>query len=180
MRKILSVVLFVTVIFGLVGCGSDKNEQKSSETAAAKVEQKDPSKEIVKKYIEEIKPLVAEIEKIGQDFETLRQKSINGEITDEEFGQEIAKNILPASMKLQTKAAELMPDKEVRGIHEKLIDMVSKNSQGLSEIVSAIDTGDASKITSANELLSEATKTERDFVYDMQDLTEKYNLNLKE
>ncbi|MEX3743537.1 hypothetical protein [Lysinibacillus xylanilyticus] len=53
-------------------------------------------------------------------------------------------------------------------IHEKLIDMLNKQSSALSEIASAIDTNDYSKITTANEYLSEVRKIEREYVRELE------------
>ena len=72
-------------------------------------------------------------------------------------------------IKLQERMEKIEPNKELRATHELGIKMISKNGQAMNEVVAIFYTGDMSKITSANNLLTESRELERKYVNQLDD-----------
>ncbi|MDE3838611.1 hypothetical protein C0966_04295 [Bacillus methanolicus] len=182
MKNLFMCVLFTFLSLGLIACGADEKANTTNKEASAdKPEEATSGKKDFEEYLNKVQPIVLEdLANFAAKFEELKNQSINGEITDIEFGQAIVDELLPTATQIQEDVEAIMPAKEIRDLHETLIDMTAKNAQALSEIVSAIESGDSSKITSANELLSEARKLERDYVYDIKEYAAKYDIEFEE
>jgi hypothetical protein len=180
MGKIGAILLSGLMSAALVGCDSS---EKTGETAS-KVGETDGSqvsneKENFKSYLADVRPVTQDLSQVGKDFDTLRQESIDGEIDDLTFRSRVTEKFLPESVEMQEPIEQIIPPKELRNTHAKMIKMMAKNTEGLSEIISAIDTGDASKLTSANNLMTETRTTAREYMYDLQDLADKYAVSMK-
>ncbi|KYD04162.1 hypothetical protein B4102_3311 [Heyndrickxia sporothermodurans] len=181
MKKVLLFVIVASLAVLLFGCGGS-DDKKPSKDVAAKVEnKKDTDKEDFKSYVNDVTPIINEIaQSFGKDFEDLKQQNVDGKINDAELGEAIGSNLVPQGVKLQDKVEQIRPPKKLRDTHELLINMIAKNQQAMTEIVAAISAGDASKITSANDLLTEARKLERDYAYEMEDIAKGYGLELSD
>ncbi|WP_214484894.1 hypothetical protein [Bacillus sp. SM2101] len=199
-RAFLFSILTVLTLL-LSACGSDdttatqkeesqKTEVKTeNEAEAEKKEEKevveeveatdDGLKEAFENYLLEVGPILVEHAALAEVYEVLRTSSANYEITDEEFAEILYSEILPVGTSIQDELESIIPDKEFRDLHEKFIKMIAKGLQGMTELVAAVETGDTSKITSANTLLAEARELDRDALYDMQDLADKYGVELE-
>jgi hypothetical protein len=198
MRKVLLVFIVFLVSVGVIACGST-DEKTNSEIEEEEVisdkelDQSTPSKdetsiegvpvdkgkEEFEEYINQVKPILSEdIAQFGADYEKLRQQSINGEIDDFTFAENIINDLLPRGHQIQAELEAMFPSKELRGAHDILIDMMAKNVLAFTEIAEAVNAGDYSRITSANELLSEARSLERDFIYEIEDLSTTYGIEL--
>ncbi|MEX3743567.1 hypothetical protein [Lysinibacillus xylanilyticus] len=170
-KLIFSVAIILTL--SLTGCGSskDKNEaeQNTKDTASTEtVSTKNNETNVYQDYIQSIGPIMEEIINFGVQWDELRQQSAEGALNDQDFGLKIVNELIPKNLKLTEKVELLDVEKELVEIHEKLIDMLNKQSSALSEIASAIDTNDYSKITTANEYLSEVRKIEREYVRELE------------
>ncbi|KYD24634.1 MULTISPECIES: hypothetical protein [Anoxybacillaceae] len=183
MRKTLLITLIAVVSALFSGCGNNEKasapekDSKQIDQVQGVDQQKSDGKEAFENYLNSITPILQEIGTWGQKYEDLRTKSANGQISNEEFAAAISNELLPEGNKLQEKMESIMPEeKEFRDVQEKLNQMMAKNNQAFSEIIAAINAGDASKITSANNLLSEARELERQAYYDLKDLSDKYGV----
>lgn len=188
--------------FGLTGCGANERvnldkekaareeadleegiatgeETKKAEADAEKLaaEQANVEREEILNYLKEIKPLMIRADEITQVYETLRTDIENEEIDDYEFYDVIAEEVLPDYIKISEEIEQVMPSGELREIHETLIELMSKNTLAMSEILSAIDYDDYSKVTSANSILTEARKLSRDLAYKLQDISKLHNIS---
>ncbi|WCN38390.1 hypothetical protein [Aneurinibacillus uraniidurans] len=160
-----------------------KEEPKEQEAATKLEESKKKAEEAAKdigkkafiKYLGELQPIIDEKKKLASRFEALKNDS---RLTDAQFADKITNEILPIAREMQEKLAAIMPEKEFRDAHEKMIKMSDKHMQAITEIISALGTKDASKFTSANKLLSEARELERQSVYERQDIAKKYNVDM--
>lgn len=180
MRKIGAALLSGLLSVILVGCDSNETTDETiSKVNATDDSQASNEKKNFNSYLTDVRPVVQDLSVFAKDFDALRQESIDGVIDDYTFGSRVTEEFLPTSVEMQERIEQIVPPKELRDTHAKMIKMMAKNTEGMSEIVSAIDTGDASKITSANSLLTEARTTEREYMYDLQDLADKYEVSLK-
>lgn len=175
MKKILVILLSLSLL-SLWGCS---NENKTTATSKEQNDIRSISKEDFNAYFEEINPILEEIGTTATKYEDIRSQSAEGKITDQEVLDTIYNELLPEQTTIQEEIEAVMPKKEFRETHELLNQMIAKNQQAYTEILSVLQTGDTSKMTSANELLTEARKLERDFMYGLQDLADTYGVELK-
>lgn len=195
MKKILMCFLILLLSTGLIACGSSTDKSSSTnnevgtnnqdekvsevtkEEVVEEVDVEDPGKLEFEEYMNQIRPLLSEdITQFGADYETLRQQSVDGEIDDYTFAERILDDLLPRGHQIQNDLEAIFPTQELRNTHDILIDMMSKNNLAFTEIVEAINAGDYSRITSANELLSEARSLERDYIYELKAVAADYGI----
>jgi ABC-type glycerol-3-phosphate transport system substrate-binding protein len=163
------------------GEGNDKEENKVEEVSAdTNQEENQSGKEEALNYLKEIQPILIKIQEVSLVYEDYRSKSANGEIDDNTFYTGISQEVLPGYIQISDDLELMMPPKEFKDAHELAIEMNNKSSQAMSEILSALDTQDMSKITSANSILADARKSERDYVYKLQEISDKYGISLEE
>lgn len=180
MAKLLYVLTVILIALTITGCSVDK-ETAGPVSDQPEIAQDKPKKVAVQaessvkredfeSYTGEIQPFLADIEKIAGDYEEIKQSSADGEIDDEEFSNRLYIDIAPTYVELLSTIGGISPPKPLRETHEKLINMLSENLEAMTEPVAAVEMGDSSKVTSANSLLSEARKIERDFIYDIEEI----------
>ena len=134
-------------------------------------------KEQVQVYVDEVRNAYLQIAELGGRWNELREASSAQVITDYEFADIIAVEILPWNMALiETLEAIIPPNEETVLLHEMLIEAMNKQHLAFSEIMDAVYTGDYTKITKANEILAEVRKADRDFGRQMEALIEKYGV----
>lgn len=180
MNKFNVLLIASMISVTLAGCDSAETTNASDGgTKSTNVSNTSNEKEEFKEYLTQVRPIVQEMSVFAKDFDSLRQESADGVIDDATFGSRVSEESLPMSIQIQEKIEKIVPPKALRDTHGKMIGMMAKNTEAMTEIISAVDTGDASKITSANNLLTEARTTEREFIYDLQDLSEKHGVSLK-
>lgn len=126
-------------------------------------------KEIVSQYRQSVQPILSDLEQAGEKWDTLRSKNGAGKISNLEFALTIKNELLPNLVKLQERMEAIEPNKDLRTIHELGIKMISKNVQAMNEIMAVFYTGDMSKITSANNLLTESRELERKYVNQLEE-----------
>ncbi|SFM28471.1 hypothetical protein [Pelosinus propionicus] len=153
-NKVFHYLLFMIIVVAgsmlLVGCGQSK-------------------KEVLSQYKQSVQPILSELEQEGKKWDTLRSRSSNGQISDLEFAVIVKNELLPNMLKLQERMESIEPNKELRATHELGIKMISKNGQAMNEVMAIFYTGDMSKITSANHLLTESRELERKYVNQLED-----------
>lgn len=86
--------------------------------------------------------------------------------------------LIPEGKKMQEELAAIHPEPEFHDVHEKIKKMVDSSVQAFTELVAAIDTGDVSKVTTANQLMAEAREIDRQSLGDFQNLAKKYGVEL--
>ncbi|RXJ01625.1 hypothetical protein DS745_09085 [Anaerobacillus alkaliphilus] len=198
MKRLLMLIL---AIF-LVGCSTpddnaNENEQDleieslntdSPQESTEEDDTKEPAEEKVvfpdsqafEDYLALLIPIFADMGELAQYYEEARMASANAIISDWDFANIIAIELIPAWGSLLTEIEAIRPDREFRETHEKLNRMVSVNIQGMLEIVAAVEQEDTSKITTANQLLTEARQLEREVLYALEDFAEEYGVSLYE
>lgn len=153
-KKICRYVgLMLTLLISLTliaGCGTSK-------------------KEIMSQYKESVQPILSELTQESKKWDELRNKNGKGQISNIEFAKAIKNELLPNLVKLQERMEAIEPDKNLRSTHELGIKMISKNVQAMNEVMAAVYNGDMSKITSANNLLTESREIERKYVNQLDD-----------
>ena len=153
---------------------NDEEAQKLLDEANHKLnEQKE-----IEGYIKEVNAAYDSLLVLSQNWDELREKSANGEVDDFTVAEILSTDFLSNNGEL-VKVIESIepPNDEIKKTHEVLIDAVNKQQQAFIEIIAAVEGLDASKLTSANSLLAEVRKKDREFVSSMRDVVEKYNIN---
>ncbi|MCL1701646.1 hypothetical protein [Lysinibacillus sp. Bpr_S20] len=173
MKKKLIFSAALVLSLGLAACGSsdNKNETEQNKKDTASVEKASTNNNetnVYQDYIENVGPIMDGLSAFSAEWDELRQQSADGTLSDLDFGLKIVNELIPKNMKLTEQAESLDVDKELADINEMLIDMLNKQNSALSEVASAIDIGDFSKITAANEYFSEARKIEREYVRELE------------
>ncbi len=134
-------------------------------------------KEQVQVYVDQVRNAYIQIAELGGRWDEMREASANQAITDYDFADLIAIEILPWNMVLiEELEAILPPNEETTLLHEMLIDAMNKQHLAFGEIRDAVYTGDYTKITKANEILAEVRKIDREFSREMEALIEKYGV----
>lgn len=156
-------------------------ELKPNNEEAKKALDEATKKKDFKSYIEAIAPTMQSILEISTKWDSLRQQSAQGLITDIEFGiqtMDLATRMRQAVEELESISLNLK--EPIKSIHELLISSAEQNVNGFTEVIAAIDQGDYSKITSANNYLSEARKYERQYVDKLQELAKEIGIDINE
>jgi hypothetical protein len=193
MRKVLLGISVTLLSLGLVACGTTEENTSSTqeevEESTEMAEEEDNTEiveeetevieevstnsediEVFEEYVNQVRPLLSEdIAQFAADYEALRQQSANGEIDDITFAEAILYELLPTGHQIQQDLEAIFPSSELRNTHDILIDMMAKNLLAFTEIAEAVNAGDYSRITSANELLNEARSLERDYIYEIEE-----------
>jgi hypothetical protein len=189
--KKLFLVSSLSLLLLLAACGTTEDTNSSSEknskeennttktSADVNSEKASNDKEEAVSYLKEVEPSLLKIQEVSLAYEDYRSKSANGEIDDYEFYDAISNEVLPGYIEISEDLELIMPSKEFKDAHELAIEMINKSTMAMTEIMSAIDTQDMSKITSANSMLGDARKLERDYVYKMQEIADEYNISLE-
>lgn len=193
MRK--TALLFMTALFVLVltACGTESESNPADEEASADDKQEEPTKEKgssqsddpgdkneTEKYLKEVLTISAEVDQLGLWWDEIRNASANGEIDDAELGIVIYEEVIPLNMELLERIEEINPPTEQTvEANETFIDMMGDQQLAFTEILSAIETGDSSKITSANSLLNDVRKSERELVRKLEAIIEEHDINIE-
>lgn len=175
MKKVPFLLFNFLIVLGLVACGSDSANEDSSK-AEANVAEKDETsvnepetnnlsdKSDVEAYLDEVREYYLELNVLGERWDELREASAAGEIDDYELGDIINDEIIPLNMELLEGIEDIYTaNDEVADVNEILIEAIGNQQLAFTEILSAIETGDSSKITSANALLNDVRKGDREF-----------------
>lgn len=180
MKKLLLSSIISTIL--LAGCGPNSSSSTEENTAnesssnaspkVAKSLSNSSTKTDAEKYIKSVKPILKDATELGNRWDELRKASANGEISDAEFGSAIAEEILPRNLEISeaSEALSLKIDDKFVDTHELLIEMLNKQHLAFTEVISAVDTGDASKLTTANEYLNDVRTIERKYARELEKL----------
>lgn len=202
-KVILSILPMLLLLVFLFGCSSsgDKEtftkeemeqlvkERAEKESKGSEVEQKevqqqvsssfDAKKEAFEKYLIEVRPVMSDFYDVSLYYEELRSASADGQLSDYDFATALFDEVIPEGLIVTEDLEAIFPDKQFRAFHEKIIEMANVQHRAMTEIVSALETGDMSKITSANTLLSEARKIDREVAYELKELSDQYGVPLQ-
>jgi tetratricopeptide (TPR) repeat protein len=162
---------------------ADYQESKSlileGESLLEQAETKKQVEEEIIEYIATIKEYYSEVISLSSKWDELRNASANGEIDDYTFAEVLLYDIIPASRTVTDEVNLVFaPSDETKAAHEALIGALEKQHQAFTEVLAAIDQGDISKITTANQLLADARKLDREFVSLLEPLIEAYGIDL--
>lgn len=182
--KKLSYLLAISLLLAACGSGNDSTQETNNDKKDEVVETNaDTNTESLEKedevlaYVEEVGLAYQELAELGAYWDELRDSSANGEISDYDLAVAVWEDIIPVNNELVTKVEGIIPPTdETVEVNEILIDAVSKQHLAFTEIVAAVDTEDPSKITSANEILNEVRKLDREFGRKMEALVTKYGI----
>lgn len=182
LKKINVLGLFLTLTLMMAACESD-NSPKSKDDSNADSSKTEKSSDVLKKedvisYLDEIKPQFASIVAVGTQFDVLRTSSANGEIDNFTFAESISNEIAPMNLKIVETVEAIKPPNELIELHEKIISMLNSQQPAFTEIVAAINNNDASKLTTANELLAEARKLDREVTNELKTIVEEHGVTM--
>ena len=139
----------------------------------------DPIQDDLINYINVELPKISDLE--DGVVEGYGSVSGNNFVDDYTTYTEISDNVLPLSLQLIEEAENIsLETKEVREVHEKLIDSYTTNQSAMELLVAAIDTEDYDLITQANEKFDAARKLQREFNAELEDLCEEHDVELSE
>lgn len=135
----------------------------------------------LQEYVESVWPVIEQVNDLSRRWDDLREKSMAGQVTDLEFGERLLDDFMPKTRDLVEKAEGLSVgiSKNLRDVHEDLISALNLTLQAFSEVATAIDAGDLSRITSANKLLSDGRAAERRYVQKLEDLATEYGVKFE-
>lgn len=192
MKRITFLMATCFLSLTLVACGNNKDENgatdpsttegtKSEETTEVNHDQDGTdAKAEVEEYLDEVRPVALDLTALGERWDEVRNYSANGEIDDIEFGNILYDEMIPLNMDLQERAENInTPNDRIADMNEIFIDMIGDQQLAFTEILSAIETGDSSKITSANALLNDVRKKEREYMRELEKLVEEYDVDMK-
>lgn len=192
MKRITLVLFTIILALGLAACGNDSGDSKSTSSKkqvgkpdenVATAEEQNESSELsdkveVEVYFDEAKESYLGVTSLGERWDELREASASGQIDDYEFRDILYEEILPLNMELLEELEAIQtPNEETTDINETIIEAIGNQHLAFTEIIFAIETGDLSKITSANELLNDVRKKDREFVRKLEALLLKYNID---
>jgi len=152
----LSVLFFVTL---LAGCGSD------------------PIQDDLISYINEGVLSVADEEKrILAEYASLNAENAD----DETFSNRLNESIIPAYQNYVEKVTDIKPKtKEVRALHEILIEIVNTQMSAFVTMVDALEKQNFSLVEQANGQLDQVSKLTKDYHEKLADLAKDYKVNYK-
>ena len=153
-RWLVGIMVVLAFAMFVGGCGSSKIEAFNQ-------------------YSQVVQPVLKDVQTEGEKWDALRSKSGSGQISDYQLALSIKNELLPGMLKLQERMEKVQPPQELVSTHETGIKMINKSVQAYSEVISAVQTRDTSKITSANGCLSEARELERKYVREIQEYRKK-------
>lgn len=180
-----------TLALALAACGNSNvsdNTKKANEDVEDEVTPDNTSsgksnvRDIagVEVYVDEVMATYLELVTLGMRWDELREASASGEIDDYELGDIIYEEIIPLNMNLlEDLEAIRTPNEETTDINETLIEATGNQQLAFTEIVAAIESGDSSKITSANALLNDVRKSDREFARKLEQLLLEYGIELE-
>ena len=88
-------------------------------------------------------------------------------------------DVVPNSLKLIDEAEKITPKtEEVRQIHEMYISSINKQNAAFTMILSALENQDYMQLSQANEKLSEARTSARDFLNELEELASEYGITI--
>jgi hypothetical protein len=97
---------------------------------------------------------------------------------DENFYNKLVNEIVPETKRFVDKLENISSnDKELRDIHEMRISAWNAQLNGFIMMISALETGDISKVTEANDLISKAKKLGRDWEEAIEEYARKYDIS---
>lgn len=173
MTKIFYIITVSLIALGIMTSCTAENKVKQAQAHKEKEAVPVLTKEEFEGYSDEVIPIVSEFLELAEEYDTLRGSTVNEEITGDIFKEKLS-DILTGYSNQQARVKEVDPPKLMRETHEKLIGMMSKNIEAMVELVSAVESGDLSKVASASSLQTESEKMFRDFSYDIEDIEEQF------
>ncbi|WCN36386.1 hypothetical protein [Aneurinibacillus uraniidurans] len=183
MKKWQVLACLAALSVTVAGCGDDKSastqQQESKQTTTQnQPKQEEAGKDAFVKYLDSIRPILQENVELGAKFQEARTQSSNRQLSNADFAKLLSDTLIPEGNKMQEELAAIHPEAEFHDVHEKLNKMVGSSVQAFTELVAAVDTGDTSKVTSANQLMAEARELDQQLLGDLQSLAKKYGVEL--
>ena len=100
--------------------------------------------------------------------------------SDQAMYEALANTIIPKSSELIDSAESvIIPNKEIRRVHEIYLKAINKQHKAFQLIATALEVGNPAKIDEANTLLDEARKGTREFLAELENLKKTYNVVLQ-
>ncbi|MFD2446360.1 hypothetical protein ACFSO7_20575 [Bacillus sp. CGMCC 1.16607] len=175
LKKLVLSCFLLIISVGLLACSKTDEKtislekEEKSEVVNKEVSKNESLDDKLKREIEDyqnqITPILSgELPTLIVEYDNLRKQSINDEIDNYTFAEIIYSELLPANHQIKEDLDAIMPSTELREAHEILKSMVAKNARAFTELITALNDGDASKINSANKLVTDARKLEGDYM----------------
>ena len=133
-------------------------------------------------YVNRYNDYVMAISTIADDEEYIvnkYQSMFDDNLDDYDMYTTLKDDIIPKAKDFIKKLEEIRPkDKELREIHDILIDAWNKQSGAFTMMLFALENGDYAQMTEANDRLDMARKLFRDFQDALEDYRAKYGIEL--
>jgi len=131
-------------------------------------------------YLDEVKYAYWDLATLGERWDEIREASAAEEMENDEFLSILYDEIIPMNLELLEKIEAIQtPNDATTEINETLIDAVGNQQLAFTEFASAIETGDISKITTANGLLNDVRKSDREFARKLDQLLSEYDIEME-
>lgn len=205
MKKLLLFLAFATFVF-LVGCSNSNSKEDVQEQAVeeqSKTESQDTSNEsknseqsedteplnsnstssnedlsqAFTEYMDEIVLLAPEEERIIGLYDSVTGVNY---VNDEMIYNTLLNDVIPSYRQFIIDLEAIMPkNKEIRELHEMYIEAANIQFNSFTLMISALEEQDVNTITEANQGLDEARKILRDWLYGIEDLSQKTGVSLE-
>lgn len=196
-KAILSTLFFTLLAINLVlwpylymtikdsnAAGDDRSDKveatdNSTEVSGNESLKTDNPKEAYKKeYLKKMLELDDEMAILLDKVAKLAITVGDGELSGAGYELYMFDEIYPEFHEITNSLYQLYPPQDLFEIHEHYIDMIESYNQAFSESVAAIKTGDMSKLTSYNELLAKAQKSQRKYNQSVIPLIKAYEIDV--
>lgn len=129
-------------------------------------------------YYNKTMPPLAELEvKVTDGYAAVSGDNFT---SDQAMYDALVNTIIPKSSELiESAESVIIPNKDIRRVHEIYLTAINKQQKAFQLIATAIEVGDPAKIDEANALLDEARKGTREFLAENENLKKTYNVVLQ-
>lgn len=179
--KIVKYVLLIAFVASLSACSFNSEESpinELTETITSTVSNttgllEDASEVLT--YVQTTQGTFQELLNISGQWTETFNAATNGEITNEQLVSVVTNDILPLNEALMTQIEGFVPPTDTTAmINDVLVNAVTTQNEALVNVVNGIQSGDASVLDSANEMIANVQGFEGQFSKMIQDIITQY------
>ncbi|CAM5191932.1 hypothetical protein UACE39S_00783 [Ureibacillus acetophenoni] len=160
MKKLLSAIFTLALAVLVVGCSSPETD------------------ELLNYINEEMLPLADKEEEIINEYDSVTGANY---IDDYTTFIHLSDVVTPLYQDFIAEIESInFESSEIRDVHEIFIDAHNTQYNGIIKMISALENQDYDLAIEANEMLEEGRAGMRDYQYELQELAEKYNVEIQE
>ena len=190
MKKIISLMLILMMLFTLAACNHQKNVTPptpavpDSDTdvevdVEVEAESEESTVEAIEEYIDIITGDLLDLE--NEFRESYASVSLDNYVDDSTMYEELTSNTVVLGEELLEAAEEIMDEitnDEVADVHNIYIEYAEVNLEAIETVIEALEEQDEDLIEEANDLLTEGTELGEEFADALNALMAEYGVTL--